>query len=63
MSGRWTIDGSPYLVTDTVVVQAHDTLWIDPGVEVRFLNQDERETEFIVVGTLNALGTEDDSIR
>ncbi|MBZ0264433.1 right-handed parallel beta-helix repeat-containing protein, partial [bacterium] len=63
VSGRWTIDGSPYLVTDTVVVQANDTLWIDPGVEVRFLNQDERETEFIVVGTLNALGTEDDSIR
>jgi hypothetical protein len=36
ISGNWTLEGSPYLVVNNLVLQPTDTLLIDPGVEVHF---------------------------
>ncbi len=64
VSGVWNVEGSPYLVTDTLTVPEGDTLRVEPGVTITFLDQtDSTRTPFIVEGTLLALGTEGDSIR
>ena len=52
----WTLENSPYIVTDTVQVYA--ALTIESGVEVRF-NTDAGLT---IGGELNAIGTEDQKI-
>ncbi len=63
VSGVWDVDGSPYLVTDTLIVPEGDTLLIEPGVAVIFQDQDSTQlTPFFVNGTLLAEGTEGDSI-
>ncbi|MGH7456535.1 MAG: hypothetical protein ACRENG_34625, partial [bacterium] len=35
-SGRWTLAGSPYIVTGNIIVPAGMMLTIDPGVIVKF---------------------------
>ena len=54
VSGIWTTDGSPYLVTNNLILQPADTLIIDPGVEVKF----DGNYRFDIFGTLFAIGTE-----
>jgi len=34
VSGDWTIENSPYILTDSVYIEPHDSLIINPGVEV-----------------------------
>ena len=54
----WTPTGSPYIITDTVVIFAGDTVTILPGVVVKFDNNkmiDDR-------GDIIAIGTAADSI-
>ncbi len=55
----WTKANSPYHATGTVTVPAGNTLTIEPGVDVLF----DSTAQFVVNGTLNAVGTEADSIR
>jgi len=44
----WTLDKSPYIVVDDVVVERGVTLTVEPQVEIRF----ERDKELIVKGIL-----------
>ena len=57
-SGTWTISGSPYYVTDSIVVPAGQTLTVEAGVTVNF----QGNYKFHVAGKLIAIGTETDSI-
>ncbi len=57
-SGTWDASGSPYLVIGEVIVPTGQSLNIEPGVEVNF----QGHYKFTVKGTLNAVGTEADSI-
>lgn len=60
ISGVWTKEGSPYLITGDVSVELHSTLRIEPGVDVVF----EGKYKFSVpYARLLAIGTEQDSIR
>ncbi len=54
----WNKDGSPYIVTEDVIVPREVTLTIKPGTEVRFDGGDG----LIVQGALNATGTPKDPI-
>jgi len=59
VSGEWTAEDSPYIVIDSTWIPEDEELIIGPGVDVLFgegLGLD-------VFGTLNAEGTEDDSVR
>src|SRR5512139_3484634 len=58
VSGVWDDSLSPYAVIGEVLVPAGETLFIEPGVEVRFRGP----YHFTVNGVLKAIGTEDDSI-
>jgi len=51
---NWTLDGSPYVVEDTIV-DSDVTLSIDPGVVVKF----KEDASLSVWGILDARGTED----
>jgi iron complex outermembrane receptor protein len=51
-SGRWTISGSPYVVTGNIVIPEGATLTIEPGVIIKFAGY----YSFKVKGTLRALG-------
>ena len=55
----WTLNNSPYIVIDTVVVFPGYTLTIDPGVVVKFADHKRLE---IRDATLIAIGTSTDSI-
>lgn len=55
----WTAKNSPYIFTDTVVVDSGTTLKVEPGVIAKF----EGEAELIIKGVLNAQGTIEDSIK
>jgi hypothetical protein len=54
----WTLDNSPYVVSNDYVIQPNKTLVIEPGVEVRFADGAALQ----VRGTLIAEGTRTDSI-
>jgi hypothetical protein len=58
-SGIWTASSSPYRIVANTLVPSGNTLTIEPGVDVLF----DVDASFIVQGTLNAIGTEKDSIR
>ncbi len=63
VSGVWDVDGSPYLVTDTLTVPAGDTLLVEPGVTITFLDQtDSTRTPVYVYGRLDIQGVEGDSV-
>lgn len=49
----WTLAGSPYIITDTVIIQPGVTLTVEAGVEV----QAQPGTAVQVNGNLLALGT------
>ncbi|HOS65526.1 MAG TPA: FlgD immunoglobulin-like domain containing protein [Candidatus Latescibacteria bacterium] len=55
----WYKANSPYRVTGTIAVPAGNTLTIQPGVDVLF----DADVQFIVQGSLHAVGTLQDSIR
>ena len=57
-SGTWTAANSPYQVTGDITVSAGQTLTIEAGVEVNF----QGFYKITVLGTLEATGTETDSI-
>lgn len=66
IEGILTLEGSPYLVVDTLRVAEGKVLTIDPGVEIRFdLIVDEgieKAIPFEVFGTLIAVGTPESPI-
>ncbi|HMN31103.1 MAG TPA: NosD domain-containing protein [Caldilineaceae bacterium] len=49
----WAVVASPYLVTDTIVVEQGVTLTVEPGVTVLF----EKDKALNILGTLHARGT------
>ncbi len=62
--GVWDLDGSPYMVTDTVLVPEDSILYIEPGVVVEFFGQTETHRfPLFVEGALIAVGTAEDSIH
>ena len=58
VSGVWTTEGSPYIITEYTRIMRDAELIIEPGVEVLF----DGEFEFRISGDLVAIGTEEDSI-
>ena len=58
VSGEWTIEGSPYIATDNLVLSHGDVLVIGEGVEVLF----EEGNILYILGRLEANGSEEDSI-
>ena len=54
----WSTNGSPYQVTGDITVPTGVTLTIDPGVIVEF----NADVQFSLQGTLDANGTETDSV-
>lgn len=58
ISGNWNHAGSPYLIQGEVSIPLDNTLVIDAGVEVYF----EGHFKFIIYGSLQAVGTVEDSI-
>jgi hypothetical protein len=59
LSGVWTKDASPYRLIGTVIVEAGQTLTIEPGVDVLA----DATARIEVFGSLQAVGTSSDSIR
>ncbi len=59
VSGTWYQANSPYYITGGIAIPASDTLIIEPGVDVDF----QGNYTFTVVGYLDAIGTETDSIH
>ena len=58
ISGRLPIAGSPYIVSENVIVETGDTLAVEPGVELLLHNR----SGLVVKGELTAAGTEDSMI-
>ena len=58
VNGTWTAAGSPYIVTNNLIIQPSDTLNIDPGVNVLFAG----EYRMDVFGLLKANGANDNHI-
>ncbi len=58
VSGLLSIDNSPYIVSDNLVIESGDTLLVEPGVELLLHNR----SGIIVHGSLHAEGTAEDSI-
>ena len=62
-AGTWTKANSPYVITGNITVPNGQTLTIEAGVEVQFSNGNNTVSEFLVNGTLKAIGTSADSIK
>jgi len=60
--GTWNTEGSPYILTSDVTVPSNNTLYIEPGVTIEFPDQNQDQFFFNIHGTLEAVGTEQDSI-
>jgi hypothetical protein len=58
VSGTWTLAGSPYEATCDLTIPLGQTLTIEPGVIVKFRGH----YKFTILGTITAIGTEQDSI-
>jgi len=58
-TATWTKTDGPYVVTDTIIVPAGNTLTIGPGVDVLF----DANVPFIVEGSMHVHGSEQDSVR
>jgi len=58
VSGIWDTVGSPYIAISHIFVESGSILIIDPGVEVIF----DGWNKFTINGSLEAIGTENDSI-
>ena len=58
ISGALPLSGSPYIVSEDMLIEADSTLIIEPGVELRLHNR----SSIVVHGELSAAGTPDDSI-
>ena len=58
VDGVWSQSGSPYVITNNLVIQPDDTLIIEPGTEILF----DGHYRIDVFGLLLAVGTEEDSI-
>jgi hypothetical protein len=54
----WTLAGSPYEVTGSIVVFPGKTLNIEPGVEIRINNQTNNNIYIETRGTINCVGTD-----
>ncbi len=61
VSGVWTREMSPIHVIGNIFVSRYDTLFIEPGVEVRF-DPDTRLSSISTRRTLIAAGSDEDSI-
>ncbi len=59
VDGTWTIAGSPYLISNDITVPSSETLSIEAGVHVVFTGS----YMITALGTINAIGTESDSIK
>jgi hypothetical protein len=58
--GVWTLQGSPYVITDSTWVDRSQTLLVTGGVTIVLPNP---ESVLYVVGTCDMSGAEDDTIR
>jgi hypothetical protein len=54
----WTLAGSPYVVTGSIVVFPGKTLNIEPGVEIQINNQTSSNIYIETRGTINCVGTD-----
>jgi len=54
----WTLAGSPYEVTGSIVVFPGKTLNIEPGVEIRINNLTSNNIYIETRGTINCVGTD-----
>ena len=59
VSGVWDADGSPYIVTDNIIIPEGESLVIEPGVIVSFAGIRD---SILIFGSLDAVGNEEDSI-
>ncbi len=59
VSGNWTLANSPYYINGDITVPNAQTLTIEAGTEVIFAG----EYKLIINGSVNAQGTETDSIK
>ncbi|MCP4711203.1 MAG: right-handed parallel beta-helix repeat-containing protein, partial [Planctomycetes bacterium] len=60
---HWTIAGSPYLVIQDMAMPSGDTLYVYPGVEVRFQVDPMDRRQLDIDGVLQSNGTADSLIR
>ncbi|MBL7895679.1 MAG: right-handed parallel beta-helix repeat-containing protein [Bacteroidia bacterium] len=58
VNGIWTLSGSPYQITNSIMIAANDSLIISPGVIVEF----QGAFKLLVLGKLKAKGTVTDTI-
>jgi len=58
VSGIWSHDMSPYIVTGTIIIPDNQTLTIEPGVTIRFSSSAKLQ----VLGQITSIGTFTDSI-
>mgnify|MGYP005620076185 CR=1 FL=1 len=61
-NATWTLDNSPYIVTDTVQIPENVVLTIEAGVVVESALSGSEDSMFLVHGKIVARGTADDKI-